>query len=343
MRVSDRIVATINRGAFGLADGLWDPRLPILLFHRVRPIADTLFPDEIDAERFDRLMALIARSFNVVTLGEALSSIRRGALPPRSLVVTFDDGYADNEEVALPILARYGLAATFFVASGFLDGGLMWNDSVIENIRGCRRESIDLQSFGLGRCEVVTTSQRRAIVDALLGALKYLPPIQREEAVQRLCECAGSPSLPRRLMMSSEQVRNLCRQGMEIGAHTIHHPILARLDPMQAEAEIRDGRESLRRITDGPVDVMAYPNGQPTRDFDAVHVAIVKRLGFQGAVTTAVGAAGLDDDLFQLPRFTPWDRSPAIWSARLWRNRWRVGARAESQIPAPVEAPVKVN
>jgi hypothetical protein len=70
---------------------------------------------------------------------------------------------------------------------------------------------------------------------------------------------------------------------------------------------------------------MAYPNGRPDRDYGAEHVAIVKRLGFLAAVTTAPGAAARGDDLFQLPRFTPWDRSLAAWSVSLLRNRLNRG------------------
>jgi peptidoglycan/xylan/chitin deacetylase (PgdA/CDA1 family) len=108
---------------------------------------------------------------------------------------------------------------------------------------------------------------------------------------------------------------------MEIGAHTVHHPILTALNAADAEREIADGRQRLQQIIDAPVDVMAYPNGKPGRDYDASHVAMVRRLGFRAAVSTAPGAARAGDDLFQLPRFTPWDRSLLRWSARLVANR----------------------
>ena len=134
-------------------------------------------------------------------------------------------------------------------------------------------------------------------------------------------------------MMRSGQVQRLHREGMEIGAHTVRHPILATLSPEQAESEIDAGRKDLRRIVDAPVDVIAYPNGQPTRDFGPLHVAMVKRLGFRGAVTTAVGSARSGDDVFQLPRFTPWDVGAAAWSARLLLNRWQAVALAEQRSP----------
>lgn len=109
--------------------------LSILVYHRVLPQADPLFPSIVDAERFSLQLELLRRCFNVLPLPEALARLRNGSLPPRAACITFDDGYADNEAVALPLLRQHGLHATFFIASGFLDGGRMWNDTVIEAVR----------------------------------------------------------------------------------------------------------------------------------------------------------------------------------------------------------------
>ena len=84
-----------------------DARLTVLLYHRVLPTSDPLLPAEPDAVLFDSQMALLARIFNVLPLEEALSKLRRGELPARALSITFDDGYADNLDVAVPILQRH--------------------------------------------------------------------------------------------------------------------------------------------------------------------------------------------------------------------------------------------
>jgi peptidoglycan/xylan/chitin deacetylase (PgdA/CDA1 family) len=80
-------------------------------------------------------------------------------------VITFDDGYADNVEVALPILLRYEIAADFFVSTGFLDGGRMWNDTVIEAFRATPLDRVDLGDFGLGHCRspALPTAGRRSM------------------------------------------------------------------------------------------------------------------------------------------------------------------------------------
>lgn len=315
------------------ADTLAPQRLSILIFHRVLPRPDPLFPHAMHAARFDRLMGLVARSHSVLTLGRALEMRAAGRLPPRALAITFDDGYADNAELALPVLLRHGLQASFFVATGFLDGGRMWNDTIIETLRHTRREGIGLQDFGLGRFALTTAAERRAAIDALLPAVKHLGLAEREAALAQLRALAGAPELPEHAMMRSAQVRELHRAGMEIGGHTVNHPILAVLPDGEAEAEISDGRQRLQDIIGAPVDVFAYPNGRPGRDYDARHVAMLQRLGFRGAVSTAGGVATAASDGFQLPRFTPWDQDSARWMGRLLLQRLR-GRRHAVALPA---------
>ena len=88
--------------------------------------------------------------FNVIPLLDAVRHSAAGTLPPRAACITFDDGYADNAEVALPILQRHKLHATFFVATGFLNGGRMWNDTIIELVRRAPDGVLDFSAFGLG-------------------------------------------------------------------------------------------------------------------------------------------------------------------------------------------------
>ena len=109
-------------------------RLAIMIFHRVPRVVDPMFPLEPDAARFERDMRNVRRWFHVLPLEAAVARLRDGSLPARALAITFDDGYADNHDVALPILTRLNLTATFFIATSFLDGGCMWNDRVRDTI-----------------------------------------------------------------------------------------------------------------------------------------------------------------------------------------------------------------
>jgi len=301
-------------------------RLSILIFHRVLAAPDPLFPGEIHARRFDTVCGW----FNVLPLDEAVSRLQCGTLPARAACITFDDGYADNHDQALPILRRHGLNATFFIATGFLGGGRMFNDSVIEILRRADGPWLDLGSLGLDgmdRLELRGPDQRRRAIGAILATIKYRPLDEREEITRAIQARAGVDRLPDDLMMTPEQVRVLRRAGMRIGAHTRSHPILARLGRDAARAEIEGGRDDLQHLLGEPVTLFAYPNGKPGEDYSRESVALVQDAGFEAAVSTAWGTAGIASDLFQLPRFTPWDRGRTCFGLRLI-GRLRAGAGA---------------
>lgn len=301
--------------------------LSILIYHRVLAKKDPLFPTELDAIEFENQIRMVKSCFNVIPLIDAVRHLKAGTLPSRAACITFDDGYADNAEVALPILRKHGVSATFFVATGFLDGGRMWNDTVIELVRRTAADAIDASSLGLGLHPTATVEQRQQAISALIGQLKYLSFDDRAAQVDRLCDL-GKTELPSNLMMASTQVRELRQAGMDIGGHTVLHPILAKLPTAQARDEIVRGKEMLQEIIGESVRLFAYPNGKPDSDYKAEHVAMVKELGFEGAVSTSWGGQKKNDDLFQLPRFTPWDQSRLRFILRLAKNLVSTATRA---------------
>jgi peptidoglycan/xylan/chitin deacetylase (PgdA/CDA1 family) len=296
--------------------------LSILIHHRVVPKPDPLIPEQICAKEFDWQLAVLGRWFTVLPLREAVARLRGGTLPIRAACVTFDDGYADNVTVALPILLRRGVPATFFLATSFINGGRMWNDSAIETIRRAQGDFLDARCIGLDKLNLSTIELRRRAIEKVLAALKYLPLEERQSRVEVL-GAETSHELPSDLMITAEQVRQLHASGMEIGAHTVSHPILARLEPDSASSEIRDSRSRLEAITGAPVTLFAYPNGKPGLDYLREHVGMVRELGFEAAVSTARGVAHSTSDPFQLPRFTPWDRTPGRFLLRLIQNTFR--------------------
>lgn len=306
-------------------------RLSVLIFHRVHRTPDPLFPDEPDAARFEDLCRWLAGTYHVLPLDEAVRRRAAGTLPPRALAITFDDGYADNHDVALPILQAHGLPATFFIATGYLESGRMWNDTVVEAVRRCQAGRLDAASLGiagLSALDLSTTAHRRAAVHALLNSVKYLAPNDRALAVARLAEAVGA-ALPDDLMMRPSQVHALARAGMQIGAHTVSHPILARVDGDQALQEMRASKDTLQAIVGSPVTLFAYPNGKARRDYLPRDVELARRAGFEAAVSTNPGASVRGDGLdFELPRFTPWDSQRWRFALRLARNLFTPTIRA---------------
>jgi len=294
--------------------------LSVLLYHRVLAEHDPLLPAEPDAAHFEARMRWVKENFNVLALPEAVQRLREDSLPKRALVITFDDGYADNYRIALPILQRLHLPATFFIATGFLDGGCMFNDVVIEAVRRATEPDLQLNDLGLGHHPLGSDESRARTIDRILKPLQYFKPERRHKLALEIARRAGA-RVPATLMMTSAQVRGLHDAGMTIGAHTVTHPILAEVSDAEARDEMATSRAQLEEITGAPVRVFAYPTGRPVRDYRPQHAAMAREIGFEAAVSVAWGAARPGDDLFQIPRFTPWDRPNWRFGLRLATNR----------------------
>ena len=294
-------------------------RLSVLIFHRVLPISDPLFPGEVDARRFDRICGWVKSWFNVLPLDSAVARLRDGNLPERAACITFDDGYADNYQVALPILQRHGMTATFFIATGFLDGGRMWNDTIIESVRACKLQKLELDSLGLGSHGVGTIAEKQAAIAALIAQIKYRS-VEDRVTTTRAIAAQAQVRPPDNLMMTSYEVKKMRGAGMQIGAHTVNHPILARLARNETYLEIQRSKATLEALLDDRIGLFAYPNGKPEEDYNAQSVDVVRELGFDAAVSTRWGSSTRGDDLLQIRRFTPWDRSKLRFAARIWAN-----------------------
>ncbi|HNH52796.1 MAG TPA: polysaccharide deacetylase family protein [Nitrosomonas sp.] len=294
-------------------------KLSILIFHRVLPAGSSSLSFDINASQFTRIVQWLAKWFNVISLDQAVLQLVQGTLPPRAAAITFDDGYADNLLVATPILKNYGMSATFFIASGYLDGGQMWNDTIIESIRCCRQNHLDLTAKELGNYDLSCPQKRRKSINQILKAVKYRSSAERVYLADYISGLA-KVDLKKDLMMTSEQVVLLRKAGMSIGAHTVTHPILANLSTEEVKLEILSNKRFLESLLQERIGLFAYPNGKPNLDFRFQDVQIVRSLGFDAAVTTAWGVADMQSDLMQLPRFTPWDDSSFKFGYRMLKN-----------------------
>jgi peptidoglycan/xylan/chitin deacetylase (PgdA/CDA1 family) len=290
-------------------------KLLIMIYHRVLDEPDFMRPDEVDKEAFTWQIELLAKHFNVLPLSEALERMQTDTLPPRAVSITFDDGYADNYINALPILKKFNLTATFFIASGFLDGGRMWNDTVIEAVRNFSGSELDLSEIGMGLFDVNDVAKKNKSANQIILQIKHLPFIERDKYTTYIA--SQSQNLPDELMISSEQLKKLHQSGMEIGGHTVNHPILTTLDLEIAKSEINENKVFLEKLLGQQLSLFAYPNGKPTNDFDSIHCELVKQIGYKAAVSTKWGVVGKKSDIWQLPRFLPWDKSSLIFMARI--------------------------
>ena len=276
--------------------------LPVLMYHRVLPETDPLQEGILTARVMDTQFRTLARWFKVLPMDEGAAMLAEGRLPPRAVAITFDDGYRDNHDIALPLLQRHRLSATFYVSSGFLNGGIMFHDVLVETVRHAPAGPLDLALPDAAPLHITDTASRVAALDQLIRRLKYLDADKRNALAARLLDRLGK-NAPDHLMMDDEHVIALDRAGMSIGGHTMQHLILSRLDATTAWNEIVGNAEALSQLTRKPITSFAYPNGKPGTDYTGEHVDMVKRAGFGNAVSTRSGIGLKDAPRFELPRF----------------------------------------
>lgn len=329
----------LTAGLLAKAGGYFFPdsvhsRLSVLIFHRILPDPDPLLPYEITAKQFAAEIKALAQHFTILPLNEGLTRLWNNTLPPYALCLTFDDGYRDNFTIARPILKSLGVKATFFIASGYLDGGRMWNDTLLTIVRRWPQDKIDLTDWGIPIIPMRDLPQRQQAWWLLFHWMRRIGPRGRDEMLDRLAQRLPE-RLPTDLMMTPRQVRQLHADGMEIGCHTRSHPILARLPDDAARAEIVDSKRDLEELTQADVHYFAYPNGTPGDDYGMRDVNLVTAAGFKAAFSTSWGVVTRDWDPFQIPRFTPWDRNLSRFTARFILSRSRMKPDRVSGQAAP--------
>lgn len=295
-------------------------KLSVFIFHRVLSVPDPLQPDEHDVVSFEWIAHFLARYYKVIPLADAVQRLESGTLPAAAACITFDDGYADNLANAVPILRRHGLHATFFIATGYTDGGRMWNDSIVEAVRCVPAGTLDWRSYGMGQYLISDNDDSRLrVFRAVRASLKYLPFAERLARTKDIAATVGLHEASN-LMLTRDEIIELRNSGMSVGAHSVTHPILSTLDATDAAKEISDCRDHLTEWLGEPPELFAYPNGTPGKDYTARDVDLVRRYGYRAAVSTSGGFSMAETDLFQMPRFTPWARTKIRFGFQCARN-----------------------
>lgn len=290
-------------------------RFHIFIFHRVLAQVDALFPNsEPDIKRFDKIVQAISSVYNILPLDEAVSNLHSDTLPCRTACISFDDGYLDNYTNALPVLKKYKVPATVFIASRFMQGETMWNDRIIEAVKKFDGK-FTLPALGVNGSDCSLSENKRHIVSVLIDKIKYFSPTERLDAVSEI-ETLTKFKQKTRMMMCEEEIRELRKSGILIGAHTQTHPILTSLDDAESGREIGGSKSDIEAVLGETVTSFAYPNGRYGRDYNERHALIVKEAGFEFAVSTNHGIVKKKDSLYELPRFTPWDMNISKFLAR---------------------------
>jgi peptidoglycan/xylan/chitin deacetylase (PgdA/CDA1 family) len=217
------------------------------------------------------------------------------------------------------VLIERDLPATVFVTTGHMhDESSMWNDVIIEAMRRLPAAPLDLRGVGLPVYPMQSDEDRSRTSIQVVERCKYMPPEGRLRLTTCLQSMVGS-SLRQDLMLNADMLRTFTRHRIEIGGHTVNHPILTQLDDEAAFHEIVDNKRQLETITGGPLHLFAYPNGKRTVDYNERHIRIVADAGYSAAFTTETGAATSRHPRYEMPRSRPWDETPLMFSGRLLR------------------------
>ncbi len=279
----------------------------VLNYHRVAASADKLLDRGVwsaTPEALDRQMAFVRRHFEVVGPDDLADS--RRARPGRAVMITFDDGYRDSHAVALPILRRHGLTATFFLATGFLDRPrLAWWDEIAWMVRASRRNELPAGDW-LPAPLRFDEPHRELAVRTLLGLYKALPDERTEPFLNALAETTasgrGAAEAAREVWMTWDMARELRAAGMSLGGHTVSHPILARLSPQRQQAEIGGCRARFEAELGEPMTSFAYPSGK-SGTFDQFTRDCLQQQGVRYAFSFAGGVCDPRRlDPFDIPR-----------------------------------------
>jgi peptidoglycan/xylan/chitin deacetylase (PgdA/CDA1 family)/SAM-dependent methyltransferase len=302
-------VRAVKSGSQATAPAIAAARLGhglVLLYHRVGRIAPDPHRVSIDPGAFQQQMAWLASDCAVLPLAEFVERATRHTLPPRAVALTFDDGYLDTLTIAAPILSRHGLPVTCFVATEGLEGPhVFWWDRLAALLLGDgARPSVLPLDLPDGPRQVATATRGdRLFAHGLVyHAVVALPVAAREEVLAQVAAWAPDVATDRDCRrMSGAELRDLARRGVDIGAHTVHHPQLPRYDRATQVGEMADSRVTLERIIGAPVTHLAYPFGA----FDETTVAAAAEAGLTLAFTCEPRALAAGDARLALPRLDP--------------------------------------
>ena len=333
-------VGTYYSGLLWLLDRLTPRGIRILAYHRVEP---QRLDDGMTVSRpvFEAQLRHLKQRYRVIPLDDVATLLTGECLPARGLVViTCDDGYRDNYEVAWPLLKRYGLPATIFLTVGGVDRSLpLWTETLREAVWRSPEELVNLHGAGLGTWPLRVEADRLACFRGLSSRLKTLPEPARQRSFATALQSLGwsdGPANGHQPMLTWDMVREMRQSGVSVGAHTLSHPILARLSDDEARHEIVESKHRIEEELGEPIRHFAYPNGAAA-DWNPRTRDMVRAAGLDTAVTTIPGSNRRGRDRYALRRIevndagctNPFGRfSPALFEARLVSRALAAGAIA---------------
>ena len=293
----------------------------ILGYHRIADAAYDPYRICVSPDHFAQQLAVLREMAAPLPMADLLQGLKRGQLPRGALALTFDDGYQDNLTNAVPLLQEYQMPATVFLITGFPGREFWWDElaRLLQTPLGLLIAANIIEApdpLETAKQNLQDTRLLMQFYDRLL----WKPQEQREVIFNALRlgqpdSAADDPEIPRALNV--EEIRALAHQpGIEIGAHTINHPLLKYLEPDVQRREITGSKQHLEELLSETITGFSYPNGSLSNETEQ----IVQEAGFGYACCSVENVCYPASGHYALPRFwVPDIPGPAF--AR-WLRRW---------------------
>lgn len=258
---------------------------------------------------FEAQLDFLARHYEVLSMDEfARSWQARRAMPLRTAVITFDDGWEDNYSVAFPALKRRAIPATIFLSTGHMGTTqAFWQEQILHQLQVCRSrvqsgeiKTGDLQDFPPSLKSAVLANDPEGAAWRLIEDLKDADDNVRSNLLAALAGKLGHPSFPHRAngFMTWDQVREMQAAGIGFGSHACSHRLLPGLSSREVSMEVRESKKQMEDLLGVPVTTFAYPNG----NYDGAVMAELKAAGYRFAATTRRGINTAWTNPFELRR-----------------------------------------
>lgn len=286
-------------------------RFFIIAYHMISDKPNGFYP-ETSFQTFDKNIAHFAKNYRIISLHQLIDRIQKKESVRRCVAITFDDGFKDNYEKAYPILIKYNIPATIFLTTGYIDSGIApWFIRLRHMFMTTQEKHFHFQ-IGNQTVDMPMRSpaQKFECSDLAMTYFKTCPDRERFLTLDRLALYLGAngSSDIKGLMLSWDQVREMERNGISFGAHTVNHPVLSRVGLDVVEREIQNSKTKIEEETGKPITAFAYPFGRRAQ-YPQEIFPILKRVGFTCAVTTEPGSNDRTANPYELGRSVPWELS----------------------------------
>lgn len=286
-------------GGLSLAKLITRNHPKILMYHRIGNEAGM-----IDVDTLRQHLNIIKTNFNPVTLGQLVSQWKQGVVKKNCVVITFDDGYFDFFDFALPALVEEKVPATVFLTTGFVDGDIwLWPDKLRYAINNSDMEKLRKKSFYGVKLDSLTDKNK--VWSYLANFCLELPNYEKNNLISSLfneLEVEAPSIIPNsERAVNWDQVSEIIASGIEVGSHSVSHPILKNVDDEQLEFELVESRRKIIAKTGYYPNGFCYPNGMSS-DYDERVKAAVIKAGYEYAVSAFPNANPLKD-LWSINRY----------------------------------------